>query len=120
MEYIRNILSSGQILYKKCECGFNIEGIANCPSGHNQNIKIWLKYFKALIRKFDNTCHTLSRYNRFLSNKYALSDISSYSHYLGKGHIFNKAARCEVKVIDGNYIKNKLIETIIIGVIILG
>ena len=101
MVYIQNILSSGQILY-------GIEGIANCPPGHNQNIEIWLKYFKALIRKFDNTCHTLSRYNRFLSNEYILSDISFYSHYLEKRKIFYKAARCAVKVLDGNYIKNKL------------
>lgn len=108
-------------IYKQCECGFNSEGKAYCPLAHDQDKEIWEKYFKALARKFNNNCHTLSRYNCFTSNEYAVNDISFYSHYLEKGHLFYKAVKCAIKVLNAYYLQSTLMATItLIGIIIFG
>ena len=105
---------------KVCECGFNNLGKAYCPLPHNRQKALWHKYFEALKSKFNNKCHTLNRFNCNETNSYAVQDISFYSHYLEKGHLFYKSVKCAVAVLNENYIQVKsLIMLILISILIL-
>ena len=99
---------------KICECGFNNLGKAYCPLPHNRQKALWHKYFEALKSKFNNKCHTLNRFNCNKTNSYAVQDISFYSHYLEKGHLFYKSVKCAVAVLSENYIQVKSILMLII------
>lgn len=104
---------------KICECGFNNLGKAYCPLPHNREKSLWHKYFEAVKSKFNNKCHTLNRFNCNETNAYALKDISFYSHYLEKGHLFYKSVKCAVSVLNDNYIQMKYIILLILLSIII-
>lgn len=102
---------------KKSRCGYNAKGFAYCPLGQNTDRDIWRKYYKSKARKYNNKCHTLSRFNCYLSDSHALTDIAFYSHYLDKGHYYHDAVDCAIDVLNSPYLSFKA--TVFISIILM-
>ena len=110
-------ITSGTIS-KECGCGYNKNGTGYCPKFHDYFEKDWEDYFTYLKKSYDNKCHTLNRYNCFLSNSYD-EKIKKLKNKLIDGHLFFKAEKCAEKVLNENFLKiNNLLFLLIIAFII--
>ena len=110
-------ITSGTIS-KECGCGYNQKGIGYGPKFHDYFEKDWENYFTYLKKSYDNKCHTLNRYNCFLSSSYD-EKVKKLKNKLIDGHLFYKSESCAEKVLNENFLKiNNLLFLLIIAFII--
>lgn len=81
-----------------CECGYNEEGKGYCPSGHGKNTEAWEKYFKIMQLKYDNNCHTYSRFNCYKNEIEFIKMLKECENELGKGNRYEKSVECASQV----------------------
>ena len=84
-----------------CECGYNEEGKGYCPTDHAINTEAWEKYFKIMKLKFDNECHTYSRFNCYKNEEDFIGLVKECENELKMGHRYHKSVECASKVFNG-------------------
>ena len=98
--------SSGETLTRKCECGFNSEGIGYCRKFHNYESKRWAEYYKNKKKLADNNCHTLSRYNCYLEDKSTKERNSEIKNKIIDAHLYKGSKlKCVEAVLGSSVVK---------------
>jgi hypothetical protein len=93
---------------RDCSCGFNTDGNAYCPKGHNADEKNWKYYNDALKKVYNNKCHTESRFNCYLADESYVTDIKHYKHLTMQAHLFQNAPDCVERLLSSSYIQMSL------------
>ena len=81
-----------------CECGYNTDGLSYCPLSHNYKDQVWHKYFTLLKLKYNNECHTYSRFNCYQNYELLKGLISDAKEEMIRGSRYFNAVDCAADV----------------------
>lgn len=81
-----------------CECGYNNEGLGYCPASHSYKTEAWKKYFLLQKLKYNNECHSYSRYNCYSNYGQLKELLSNAIEELRKGSRYEKGVECAKEV----------------------
>ncbi|MCQ2821562.1 MAG: hypothetical protein MJ252_30255 [archaeon] len=81
-----------------CECGYNADGLSYCPISHNYKSQVWKKYFTLLKLKYNNECHTYSRYNCYQNYGLLRELIANAREEMVRGSRYHNAVDCAIGI----------------------
>lgn len=88
-----------------CQCGYNKEGLAYCPKGHNQDTQKWYSLASYKAKKTNNNCHSESRALCYSEDDSYFASVKEYEHETETAHLFYGAPSCVIKVLTGSFLK---------------
>jgi len=94
-----------------CGCGYNDQGQGYCPLPNKVNEKDWKGAVKNLIKRYQNKCHSIQRFNCYISNndKSLQATQLTDAHKTAEAHLFYKAVPCAYDILSGSIAKVSLL-----------
>jgi len=103
---------------KPCECGYNVDGLSYCPKGDNQSTDKWDKLYQWQAKKFNNKCHSESKYSCYKDDEATLTGIVDFHHQTNEAHLYYGAPDCTSKVLSSSWMKMSLFTVLAVFMII--
>jgi len=92
-----------------CTCGFNKEGLAYCPKGHNadddSNWKNYNNALKSVYTAKNSKCHSETRDKCYVVDEGDATDMKHYKHLTTEAHIFQNADDCVERLLSSSYVQ---------------
>jgi len=116
-----NYTVNGVGVQKTCSCGFNENGNAYCPKGHNADDSNWKNYNNAMQKLYQgNTkCHSENRVGCYAIAESSVTDMKKYKHLTVDGHLFQNAPDCVERLLSASFIQTSVVGFLILLAMVL-